>query len=444
MEPSYHYTTSSDLFYTPLFFEISNPILTLAKNISKFILDNCNETLFKYNCLSNKLTKYVDNRYGEFTPTQILSELKLNTESKFNYNVFKIESIQKNYSITKLSYVYNMFNEEMSIADVNMIEYNETNFMNGQNICMKHLERCLLECVNFKTPIIRKGILLPNFSNNVRLRTESWVFAFLSISFLGCLFALSILFYILVRMCKRDTFEGNPLMTIFLLITVIWIYCSVIPFSLEGNKVTRHTICVARILSLTLSYAFAFSLLLSRCILLATSSKEIGFMSHVSGPVQSFLCLFMFGIQCALSLQVINHCAEIFKSYTLILLLSYNIFLLLLLVCIAPLVTRSQRNYREGKYFTVAIIIITLLWCLWIPGYMFLDYELKDPLLCLGLVTTASIFVATVFIPRTYLITIAIARDRLTSALPSLGTANSTLDMYRANLQVSKYLFFFK
>lgn len=441
MEHSYYYTTSPDLFYSPLFFEISNPILTFTRNISKFILDNCNETLYKYNCLSSKLTKYVDNRYGEFTPTQILNELNLDFENKFDYKISRIELIQKNYTVTKLSYVYNMFNDEMSIAD-DIIEYNETNYFNGQNICMKHLEKCLLECVNFKTPILRKGILLPNFSNNVRIRSEAWIFAFLSISFLGCLCALSILTYILIRMCKKDTFEGNPLMTIFLLITVMWMYCSVIPFSLEGNKVTRNTICVARSLCLTLSYAFAFSLLLSRCILLATSSKEIGFMSHVSGPVQSFLCLFMFGIQCALSLQVINHCAEIFKSYTLILLLAYNILLLLLLVCIAPLVTKSQRNYREGKYFTIAILLIASSWCLWIPGYMYLDYELKDPLLCLGLVTTASIFIASVFIPRTYLITIAIARDRLTSALPSLGTANSTLDMYRANLQVRQLYFF--
>lgn len=367
-----------------------------------------------------------------------MQELRLDSENKFNYNIWRSESLHKNASLLKLYYVYNMFSDEIDAVVDGNVEYNKTVVGSSTNrFCSKYLEKCLVECVNFKTPVVTKGVMLPSFSKNVRVRSESWIFAFLSISFLGCLLSLSILIYIAIRLCKKDTFEGNPLMTIFLLITVICMYSSVVPYALEGNRMTRNAICVARTLTTTLSYAFTFSLILSRCILLATVSKEIGFMSHVAGSVQSFLCLFIFGIQCALSLQVINHCSEIFMGYTMVLLLSYNIFLLLLLVCLAPLVMKSQRNYKEGKYLTIAILLISCTWCCWIPAYTFLEHDLKDLFMCLGLVTTASIFLGAVFIPRTYLLTIAIARDRLTSALPSLGTANSTLDMYRANTQVN-------
>lgn len=359
-----------------------------------------------------------------------MQELNLQSESKFNYNIY-----QKTNTTMQLDYVYNMFYDEITIVD-NNFDRNETNIT--QNcMCAKYLEKCIVECVNFKPSVRGKEILLPEFSKNVRIRTESWVFAFLSISFLGCLLSFSILIYLLVRLCKRDTFEGNPVMTLLLVVTVICMYCAIIPYALEGNKITRNAICVSRSLSLTLTFAFAFSLLLSRSILLATVSNEIGFMSHISGPVQAFLCLFIFGIQCALSLQVVTHCSEIFRGYTMLFLLSYNIILLLLLVLIAPLITKTQRNYKEGKYFTVSILLIACSWCCWIPSYALLDEEFKDPILCLGLVSTASIFLGVVFIPRTYLITIATARDRLTSNFPSLGTANSTLDMYRANAQVN-------
>ncbi|KAJ8977945.1 hypothetical protein NQ317_017413 [Molorchus minor] len=179
--------------------------------------------------------------------------------------------------------------------------------------------------------------------------------------------------------CLRNTFNKkyHPLL----------LAPDVLPFSLEYNKYTRHHLCLARSLAVTLGYALVFSLLLSRCILLATVSKEIGFMSHIAGPVQAFFACLYLG------------------------------------------------NYRESKYFTIAIVLTTVVWGIWLPLYATLERDWKEPILCLGLVSTAGIFLGTIFIPRTYLITSAAARDKITSTLPSLATATSTMDIYRAHTQ---------
>ncbi|GJQ80384.1 hypothetical protein Trydic_g12245 [Trypoxylus dichotomus] len=66
---------------------------------------------------------------------------------------------------------------------------------------------------------------------------------------------------------------------------------------------------------------------------------------------------------------------------------------------------------------------------------MLLEQEWKDPLLCMGLICTASILLGSLFIPRTYMMAVAAARDRFASALPSLATATSAMDIYRASTQ---------
>lgn len=426
-------------FYSPIFFEIANPILSYVRNITRFVNSNCNNTLYKLNCILNKLPKQTDGRYGIFTPMEILQLLKMNSNDKFNYNVYRVENLtfaeMHSQELNKV-FSYNMFNDELSTLDSNL-DLNVTNSSEINHICSQSLQRCLMDCINFKSYVGTTGIRLPALSKNIRFRSEYWVFALISVSVLGFIVCVAILIFLLIRLCKKQMFEGNPVLTILLLLTVMSMYCSIIPYTLEGNKITRNSICIARSLSLTLTYASAFSLLLARTILLATISKEIGFMSHVSGPVQSFLGLFIFGVQCAWSLQVVNHCSDIFKGVTMLFLLSYNILLLLLLLCICPVIIKAQRNYKEGKYITISILLITICWTTWISAYALLEEHLKDLVLCLGLVFTASIYVGIIFIPRTYLMTIAVARDRLTSALPSLATAPSTMDIYRTNSQVN-------
>lgn len=260
----------------------------------------------------------------------------------------------------------------------------------------------------------------------------------------GVFFCLAILIFIFVRLCKKDVFEGNPVLSVLLLLTVTVMYASVVPFTLEISSdsefhYSTNYICLARSLAVTLSYSCAFSLMLSRAVMLATVAYEAGFMSHITGHVQSLLCLFMVAVQGALALQSVENCEEIFSGTSFVYVLSYDVLLLGLLVCACPFIYRSQRNYREGMYFAIAVGLVAVFWTAWLAVYIILGDRWKVVVLCVGLLGTASIIMCAVFIPRTYLMTSAVVRDNLASALPSLAFASSTsvLDLNYANMQVN-------
>ncbi|XP_057653284.1 protein bride of sevenless [Diorhabda carinulata] len=426
--PPYHpastkFKTSENILPSSLFLSTAKIILTFSKNIENFIEKQCNDTSYKVNCLRNKF----DKKYGPIlmTPQSIVEILKIEPlMPNFIYDIYKVENItalstRNNFlqPFTKI-FSYNIFYDNLTIIDQRFEEGNTT----LENISGNCLHLISEKRFNF----LFKPI--PNLS----FRTEAWVYAFLSLSLLGVLFCMSIIIFLLVCICRRDILEGNPILTIFLLVAIMVLFCSVLPFSLDE---INNSLCLVKSLSITLGYASVFSLLLSRCILLATASKEIGFMSHIAGSVQAFLSLFIFGVQAALSLQLIGKCASIFARASFIYLMSYNIMLLMLLICLCPLIYKCERNYKEGKYFCVTILSTGLVWMLWLPLYMFLDEIWAEPMLCLGLIGTAGVFLGAIFIPRTYLMTIAAAKNKITSTLPSMNTANSIVDIYRTNTQ---------
>nr|XP_022910073.1 protein bride of sevenless isoform X1 [Onthophagus taurus] len=415
---------------TPIFFDVANPFINFAKSLKIFLQNNCNVTndLLLLPCIKDKY--FMQTTLSSSSKFKILKFFEIEPlQGKFNYEIFVSENIESEFEPLKKLAIYNVFDETF-------IELNDNNDYfekiantsdDSDNNCKNSLSYCEENCLNFWSE--RKSCFWV-----IKLRSDDWVYAILTISLLGVLFCIAIFIFIITRLCKKQIFEGNPTLTVLLLIAVILMYVSIVPFAIDGDDDIKPTIILFRSFCLALPYAAAFSLILSRVILLATASNEVGFMSHVAGVVQSFLTFFIFSVQCALCLQIVGRCQEeIFHTPFVFYLLSYNAILLILLLILSPLVAKSQRNYKEGRYFVIATILITCNWCCWIPGYFMLGDYWKDLMLCAGLVVTASILVGTIFIPRTYLITVSAARDRFTSALPSLAV--NTLDVYQATGQ---------
>lgn len=421
---------NANIFPTPLLFEIADPILKFAVETQHFLEKSCNETIYKLNCLRQSKPDMQGTLFPFLTSRDIMGLLKVEVlEEHFVYDIFKVDSFKTNTSTLfegnifmkpfKKVASYNMFYDNLSVVD-HSLDLNSSS-SNSEN-CPELI-------------IFRSDSKLVYWKGLIAFREDSWIYAFLSLSLLGVTFCMAILVFLLTAVYRKRILEGNPLMTIFLLFAVMLVFCAVLPFSIESR---RRSLCTVKVLSITLSYAAVFSLLLSRAIVLSSVVKEIGFISHIAGQVQSFLCLFIFGVQAALSLHSMSYCSRMFnEGYDFVFLMSYNMVLLLILLCLTPLMYKSQRNYREGKYFTIAIVLIIITWCVWLPGFAVLCSEWKEMMVCLGLVTTGFICLGTIFIPRTYLMTIAAERDKITSALPSLNTTTSGLDIYRAHPQVN-------
>lgn len=423
--------------------------------------EKCNDSL-NNTCLKNTVNKNIE--IPPLNNKEILNFLKIEPiYDKFFYNIYKVENLdsfsQSLDNVTSESLVYetngvlqsfvkvgrySLFNYTLMLDSLYLEDsignYSQEN--DTANSCSTNHRVCVMHCLNYKPPRPIQDIM----NLTITLKQDPWVLAVLAIATLGVVFCLAILIFIFVRLCKKDVFEGNPVLSVLLLLTLTVMYASVVPFALdvssdiEFKTVTSDFLCVFRILAVTLCYSCAFSLMLSRSIMLATVAYEAGFMSHITGHVQSLLCLFMVAVQGALSLQAIENCDELFTGTSFIYLLSYDTLLLGLLLCSCPFIYHSQRNYREGLYFAIAITLTAVFWIGWLSAYVIFDNKWKFIIICVGLLGTSSIIMGVIFIPRTYLMTSAVVRDNLASALPSLAFASSTsvLDLNYSNTQVRK------
>ncbi|KAH8294611.1 hypothetical protein KR018_000251, partial [Drosophila ironensis] len=273
-----------------------------------------------------------------------------------------------------------------------------------------------------------------------RIKMDTWVATGLTAAILGLIATLAILVFIVVRISLGDVFEGNPTTSILLLLSLVLVFCSFVPFSIEyvGEQRNSHvtfedaqtlnTLCAVRVFIMTLVYCFVFSLLLCRAVMLASIGSEGGFLSHVNGYIQAVICAFSVVVQVGMSVQllVVMHvaseavsCENIYYGRWLWGLLAYDFVLLCCVAALIPSIYRSQRNYREGILIVIGVVLIMVIWVAWIALSLFGD-EWRDAAIPLGLQASGWAVLVGILIPRTFLIVRGIERSDIAQALPSL------------------------
>lgn len=273
-----------------------------------------------------------------------------------------------------------------------------------------------------------------------RIKPETWVATGMTAAILGVICTLAILVFIIVRISLGDVFEGNPVTSILLLLSLLLMFTSFVPFSMEyvgehrnshvtfEDLATLNTLCAVRIFILTLIYCFVFCILLCRAVMLASIGSEGGFLSHVNGYIQAVVCIFSVLVQLGMSIQllVVMHiasdrisCENIYYGNWLFGLLSYDALLLLSSIALIPFIYRSQRNYREGILIVIGCVLILIIWIAWITISFFGD-DMRDAAIPLGLQACGWAALVGILIPRTFLIVRGIERSDIAQALPSL------------------------
>ncbi|XP_041450903.1 protein bride of sevenless [Drosophila obscura] len=273
-----------------------------------------------------------------------------------------------------------------------------------------------------------------------RFKVDTWVATGLTAAILGLIATLAILVFIVVRISVGDVFEGNPVTSILLLLSLILVFFSFVPFSIEyvGEQRNSHvtfedaqtlnTLCAVRVFIMSLLYCFVFSLLLCRALMLASIGSEGGFLSHVNGYIQAVICVFSVFVQVGMSVQllVVMHvaseavsCENLYYGHWLWGLLSYDFVLLCSVAALIPFIYRSQRNYREGILIVIGAVLIMVIWVAWIVLSLFGD-EWRDAAIPLGLQASGWAVLVGILIPRSFLIVRGIERSDIAQALPSL------------------------
>ncbi|XP_073840014.1 G protein coupled receptor bride of sevenless isoform X2 [Musca autumnalis] len=273
-----------------------------------------------------------------------------------------------------------------------------------------------------------------------RIKPDTWVATGMTAAILGLICTLAILVFIVVRISLGDVFEGNPVTSILLLLSLLLMFTSFIPFSIEyvgehrnshvtiEDAETLNTLCAVRVFILTLVYCFVFSLLLCRSVMLASIGSEGGFLSHVNGYIQAVICVFSILVQLGMSIQLLVgmhiasdkvSCENMYYGYWMFGLLAYDMLLLLSIIALVPFIYRSQRNYREGILIVIGSVLMLIIWIVWITLSLFGD-EMRDAALPLGLQASGWAILVGILIPRTFLIVRGIERSDIAQALPSL------------------------
>ena len=262
---------------------------------------------------------------------------------------------------------------------------------------------------------------------------QNWIWIVLTFSFLGFFITFIILLYIVRKVCQKVNLEGNPVLSIFLLLGLCVMYLSVIPFVIDCPLC-----CMWRISAFGLSYNVIFALILARVVLLKTLSN-LNVSIHVPGFVVSMLAFFILLVAISLiGFSSIFLCTNVIDA--IIILIMYDSVLIVLILGYCPFVYRCRRNYNEGFYFSICCPILALNWAFWVYVFLRFPIEWNDFVICYGLLSTATVILCIVFIPRTYLINCSEVRELVlasTLQLPISKFPNRDANSYETPYEVT-------
>lgn len=422
---------------------LGGPAVDLTHWINDSLVKNCKKYQGTYllETCSNFLTFVEDWNSEEhvYDSIKVLENLGLNKLSHLmNFEMFQKIETKSNITKEKITDLKEIASQNFITNVTTYYYYNQGNDTRHE---MKSKFGQVFNCQyvdgnNKRYPFLFDGESVMSW----RLKPDPWIAPGMTAAALGVLISLAILVFIITRISLGDVFEGNPVTSILLLLSLILLFSSFVPFSMEyasdhrnshvtfEDASTLNTLCAVRVFILTLSYCMTFSLLLCRALMLASIGSEGGFLSHVNGYIQGVICIFSILVQIGMSTQliIVMHiakesvsCENMYYGNWLWALVAYDFILLIFLVCMIPFVYRSQRNYREGILLVIGAILIFIIWCTWITMSLFGD-EWRDAALTMGLQGTGWAILTGIMIPRTFLIVRGIERSDIAQALPSL------------------------
>jgi bride of sevenless protein len=393
----------------------------------------------------------------EHMSSQMNYDLFRKVNSRSNRTNFELKRLATTNFITNLTTIYAPDHEEtVALGSIFKCEAKNKNNNNDNN--KNHIDAFNPDLVYPPKPInnrnnnnnrdLMSDLEMNDSYMNWELKTEIWVAIGLTMSTLGILLCVAILTFIIIRICMDDVLEGNPIGSVVMLTSLIAQFASFFPFTIEyvgsdldENGEVLNSMCIIKIFLISVCYCLTFSLLLSRAIMLASIGSEGGFLSHVNGYIQSIICVFSFFVQLGLSTQLLivlhansKHitCLNIYNGNWFWAVIAYDGILLIMLLLLSPFIYKSQRNYQEGTLIVITSILCCICWSTWIPLSMIENH--REIMISLGVQATAWIILATLMVPRCFLIVKSIARSDFTQALPSL----TSLAFAQANQFISE------
>ncbi|XP_053976143.1 protein bride of sevenless isoform X1 [Hylaeus volcanicus] len=281
-------------------------------------------------------------------------------------------------------------------------------------LCLKKYARNCEDCLNFKKRFGARGVITDTLDRGL-LKSGNWIPIFLTVVVCGTFACGVIAVFIIYRFIAEDVLDGNPALTIVLILANIFTLLTVLPFCINDYYVGAEALNSRKILVTTLAFGIDFSVMLSRAFFLVFSKGGV-FTAHINGYLQGLMVFFMFGVQFAISIMFFvlsdEDSAVVARSLLFIALLGYDIFLLVTLFVVCFFIARLPRNYREGKCFFGTSIGLLITWAIWLTCFILVEPECRDMVVSFGIVATAYLIIIGVLVPRTYYMVTHLARGK--------------------------------
>jgi len=134
------------------------------------------------------------------------------------------------------------------------------------------------------------------------LKNTVYVPIFLIAIVCGTLMCCVIVIFIVRRFATDEMLDGNPTLTIVLILANMFTLLTTLPFCMTDDYFGAENLNARKILLTTLAFGLTFSIMLSRALFLALSSGDV-FIAHINGYLQSLMTFFMCGVQIAMSIM---------------------------------------------------------------------------------------------------------------------------------------------
>ncbi|XP_017752795.1 PREDICTED: protein bride of sevenless isoform X2 [Eufriesea mexicana] len=281
-------------------------------------------------------------------------------------------------------------------------------------LCLKKNARNCEGCANFKKRFGHRGVTKDTLDRGL-LKPGNWIAIFLTVVVCGTFACGVIAVFIIYRFIVEDVLDGNPALTIVLILANVFTLQTVLPFCINDDYLGAEPLNSRKILFVTLAFGLDFSVMLSRAFFLVFSKGGV-FTAHINGYLQGLMVFFMFCVQLAMSVMFFvfstHESAVVVRSLIFIALLGYDIFLLVILFIVCFFISQLPRNYREGKCFFGTSIGLLIAWAIWLTCFILVEPESRDTVVCFGIISTAYMIIIGLLIPRTYYMVTHIARGK--------------------------------
>lgn len=179
----------------------------------------------------------------------------------------------------------------------------ETPMPRMPKLCVRKATAKCRKCANFKTRLDALAAISKenNYSRDEFLKNGTLVPIFLTVMACGTVASLVIVVFIVYRYFAEEVLDGNPNLTIILVLANMFVLQTVLLFCMNddyaggGEYVNSKKIFLS-----TLSIGIVFSIMLSRALFLAFSTGGV-FTSHINGYLEALMVFFMAGVQVAVS-----------------------------------------------------------------------------------------------------------------------------------------------